>query len=701
MTSRNKKRVQKPVRIFTLDAETRGFWGNLFRVGLYDGASKKYYVSNTFKEIKTTLLKYSIKYDCHVYVHNLGFDLSKIIYDTLPGAELKNSIFINNDVALFKTSMSTASDIKEEKEIESTPITFHDSNKIILGKLKKICKDFGLEEHQSKIELKDHIIKLGWGRDRKNKKIKNIEDYDERNSEGYYFDHVDPFEKELNEYLRMDCVSLYEVVTTLINISGLELEDFLRCPTTASLAMKVYSKNFADDYKKAVSTRYLSDTGKFYEKYIRESYCGGRTEVFMPYLDFGYHYDVNSLYPFVMKTFKIPFGKPTFYEGEKAERIFKYWYNFKKGAGFLNCDIFIPDMFIPPLPVKRGKLIFPVGNIKGTWTFEELEIAVQQGAKIIKINSCLFFDKTDYLFKGFVEYFEKIKISSDGAKKIFAKLMQNSLYGKFGMKRIRDTLLDMSQLAKCEERKEKYGLHYMILKNPLIEGGHFIKADVESAADYIQPHIAAYITSMARIVLYKGILQQLDKGDVVYCDTDSVVCSARMDDSMIDDDEYGKWALESIVQDGIFLQPKTYVERHPILAHDKTGIYLKTDENGNFIKNKKTETKKFKGVAAIKMEDITYETYQDIFNRLAEIQQRLEAGETILKNDLKYKLYKTCDEKRIKYATNLKNPKYDELGQITFDTKVEVLKSINLGNMQKRQMDYINNTSKPHVLNDF
>ncbi|MFE7084547.1 hypothetical protein ACFU89_34380, partial [Priestia megaterium] len=159
MTTRNKKRVQKPVRIFTLDAETRGFWGNLFRVGLYDGASKKYYVSNTFKEIKTTLLKYSIKYDCHVYVHNLGFDLSKIIYETLPGAELKNSIFINNDVALFKTSMSTASDIKEEREIESTPITFHDSNKIILGKLKKICKDFGLDEHQSKIELKDHILK--------------------------------------------------------------------------------------------------------------------------------------------------------------------------------------------------------------------------------------------------------------------------------------------------------------------------------------------------------------------------------------------------------------------------------------------------------------------------------------------------------------------------------------------------------------
>lgn len=699
--SKNKKRVQKPVRVFTLDAETRGFWGDIFRIGLYDGASKKYYVGNTFNEIKTTLLKYSTKYDCHVYVHNLGFDLSKIIYETLPGAELKNSIFINNDVVLFKTAMTTASDVKEENEIESTPITFHDSNKIILGKLKKICKDFGLDEYQSKIDLKDHILSLGWGRDKNNKAIKNVADYHERNSEGYYFDNVDPFEKELNEYLRMDCVSLYEVVSTLITISGLETIDFLRCPTTASLAMKVYSKNFEDDYKKAVSTKYLTDTGKFYEKYIRESYCGGRTEVFKPYLKFGYHYDVNSLYPFVMKTFKIPYGKPTFYEGDKARSIFKYWFNFKKGAGFLKCDIMIPDMFIPPLPVKRGKLIFPVGNITGTWTFEEIEVAIQQGAKIIKTHSCIFFDKTDYLFKGFVEHFEKIKVTSTGAKRVFAKLVQNALYGKFGMKRIREALLDMAHLEKCEERQEKYGLNFMVLHNPILDGGKFIKAEVESAAEYIQPHVAAYITSMARIVLYRGILQQLEKGDVVYCDTDSVVCSERMDDSMIDDNEYGKWALESIVQDGIFLQPKTYYERHPELVHDDTGLYLKTDKDGQFIKNKKTETKKFKGVAGIKMDDITADTYKDIFNRLKDIQQRLNNNELILKSELLYPLYKTPDEKRIKYATNLKNPKFDADGNITFDKKVEILKSINLGNMQKRDMDYINNTSKPHKLIDF
>lgn len=699
MEKTNKKRVQKPPKIFTLDTETRGLFGEIFRVGLYDGS--RYFVANSFKEIKTSILKYTTKYDCHVFIHNLDFDLSKIIHDAIPSASLKDSIFINNNVTLFKTSLSTLSDITDEKEIVSESITFHDSNKLILGRLKKICKDFGLDKHQSKIELKDHIIELGWGRNRKGKRINDISEYDDFESEGYYFKNVDPFEKQLNEYLRMDCISLYEVVNTLITISGLEIEDFLRCPTTASLAMKVYSTNYPDDYKKAISTNYHSDSGKYYEKFIRESYCGGRTEVFTPYLKWGYHYDVNSEYPFVMKTFKLPYGRPVMYDGDKARQQFKYWFNFNQGAGFLKCDIYIPEMFIPPLPVKRGKLIFPTGNVTGTWTFEEIKVALQQGCKIRKIHRCLYFEKTAYLFKDFVEYFEKIKNTSEGAMRVFAKLMQNSLYGKFGMKRIRDTLLDITELEKCEDRFQKYGYAYVVLKNPLMPGGEFIKADIASSAEYIQPHISAYITSLARLVLYNGLLEQHKKGVVAYCDTDSVACEAKMDDSMVHENEYGKWKLESVIMDGIFLQPKTYYEKHPTLVEDDNGMYLSTDKENKFIKNKYTETKKFKGIPSRKMEDITEDTYKTIFNKLIEIQKRLESGEEIPKGELKFPLYKEKEEKRIKFATNLKNPQYDENGVVTFDKKVEIIKSLNLAGGQKRNMDYINNTSKAPVLNDF
>lgn len=681
MGNTNKKESKKPAKIFTLDTETRGLFGDIFRVGMFDG--EKYYVSNTFKEIKNILSKYTTKYDCHVFIHNLDFDLSKMVNDIIPDAVLKKSIFINNNVTVFQSSVTTTQHT-EENDIISQPITFHDSNKIIMGRLKKICKDFGLDSNKAKIELKDHIIQLGWGRNKKGKRINDITEYDEFESEGYYFMNVDPFERELNEYLRMDCVSLYEVVTTIVEISGLPLSEFLKCPTTASLAMRVFQTNYPDDYEKAISTNYYGVTGEQNEKFIRDSYCGGRTEVFAPYIEMGYHYDVNSLYPYVMKTFPMPYGKPTMYKGDKAREMFKYWYNFGQGAGFMEVDIIIPDMHIPPLPVKRmNKLIFPTGNIHGTWTFEEIKIALEQGCRINKIYKCLFFDKVDYIFKDFISYYEHIKNTSDGAKKTFAKLMQNSLYGKFGMKRIRKTLLEISELDKCEERLNKYGYRYIVLENPLIEGDEFIEAEIASKAPYIQPHIASYVTSLARIVLYKGLLEQQEKGAVVYCDTDSIACQSPMLDEMIDDKEYGKWKLESEIIEGIFLQPKTYWEKHAELIEDEKGQLIHK------------ETKKFKGIPSRKMDNVNEETYRTIFGKLQDIQKRVANGETISKDEAYFPLYTEPEKKRFKFAMNLKN------GKTNFDEHYEITKGIVLTNMQKREMDYINNTSKPHKLIDF
>ncbi len=42
-----------------------------------------------------------------------------------------------------------------------------------------------------------------------------------------------------------------------------------------------------------------------------------------------------------------------------------------------------------------------------------------------------------------------------------------------------------------------------------------------------------------------------------------------------------------------------------------------------------------------------------------------------------------------------------KMGSDDFDLKQEVNKGILLTNMQKRNMDYINNTSRPHVACDF
>ena len=221
------------------------------------------------------------------------------------------------------------------------------------------------------------------------------------------------------------------------------------------------------------------------------------------------------------------------------------------------------------------------------------------------------------------------------------------------------------------------------LENPLIDGDEFIEAEIASKAPYIQPHIASYVTSLARIVLYKGLLEQQEKGAVAYCDTDSIACQSPMLDEMIDDKEYGKWKLESEIVEGIFLQPKTYWEKHAELIEDDKGQLIHK------------ETKKFKGIPSRKMDNVNEETYRTIFGKLQDIQKRVADGENISKDEAYFPLYTEPEKKRFKFAMNLKN------GKTNFDEHYEITKGIVLTNMQKRDMDYINNTSKPHKLIDF
>ncbi len=71
----NKEKAQvNPLRYLRLILRREDFW-EVFRVGLYDGS--KYRATNTFKNLKTVLNQYTTKYDCHVFIHNLDFDIAK------------------------------------------------------------------------------------------------------------------------------------------------------------------------------------------------------------------------------------------------------------------------------------------------------------------------------------------------------------------------------------------------------------------------------------------------------------------------------------------------------------------------------------------------------------------------------------------------------------------------------------------------
>ncbi|MFE5415743.1 hypothetical protein ACFQ6W_24415, partial [Bacillus subtilis] len=211
------------------------------------------------------------------------------------------------------------------------------------------------------------------------------------------------------------------------------------------------------------------------------------------------------------------------------------------------------------------------------------------------------------------------------------------------MQRVRQTILPVTEIETCEEK----GYPYVELFNP-VYGQEFIEAAVPSKAPYIQPHIAAYVTSYARILLYRGLIKQLEKGDVAYCDTDSIACEAIFDDDMVDDREYGKWKLEGILEEGLFIQPKTYYEKYA----DEIKPEEIEKEISSFSRNvfnypekskvkqyrlvKGSETMKFKGIPGAYIKKLNRGVYYDILEKLKSLQARQERGEMITKKEAYY-----------------------------------------------------------------
>ena len=614
------KKDKRPVKIWTCDTETRGLFGEIFRVGLYDG--EQYLVFNNFAGVMETLKAYQ-GYQNHVYFHNLEFDLAKAAPEILDdgGIDFANSIFINNSVVTCATAY----------------FVLHDSYKLLPSSLERLCKDFELADLGKK-DLTQHLQENGY------------------KDKGDYFMRVDPEEEMLNIYLQYDCISLYTILEKVMEIGEIDAEKLIFCPTTASLAMTIYRTNHPDEFAAATRYQYNGEFARFLEDYIRLAYYGGRTEVFKPYIKEGFHYDINSLYPYVMKTYTFPVGFPEHFEGVKAEQYFKMWKKRRIGAGFLYCDIFVPDMHIPPLPKrdKAGKLLFPVGRLTGVWTFIEIEKALEMGCTLEKVYSCVYFEKTAELFKDFITHFEYIKTHSTGAKRAFSKLIQNSLYGKFGMNRRRITYVGMDELPKVEEKMQPYILHNY---NYNLQGIQFIETMTESRAAYIQPQIAAYITAHARLILLDGLLQQQKNGDVAYCDTDSVAATCTLPDDYIHDKDYGKWKLENVITEGIFLQPKLYAERGS------------------------EDTIRAKGIPKEILAGITYNDYVDWYHIMREQEKEV----INIFND-----YKT----RMKFITMLKCNM--DLNAVNF-----ISKSIHVMAMQKRDIDYTNNITRPHTIAEY
>lgn len=298
-------------------------------------------------------------------------------------------------------------------------------------------------------------------------------------------------------------------------------------------------------------------------EFVRRAYYGGRCERFRE--SFNYQFldgtvqtidsearinygDINSMYPWAMMH-DVPTELVYVHNGPlDIEKHSKFH------LGFIECTVEVPvSCYIPPLPHRYNeKLLFPVGTFSGVWTSLELLALLSVGGKVVKFERSAWF-RGQKVFTEYVEHWYQFrnKKSKDysPAMDVIAKLFLNSLYGKMGMNVTREKLW----FFPTEEDLQKHKMVPM-LGCPF---GTFIE-ETESDPVYVIPHIAAWITSRARVRLWELLYQYHTVGhSVFYVDTDSIFTSGAVQNSTT----LGDLKLEAVIDLALFVAPKMYFYR--------------------------------------------------------------------------------------------------------------------------------------------
>lgn len=323
------------------------------------------------------------------------------------------------------------------------------------------------------------------------------------------------------------------------------------------------ASNAMSDYKEIIGKNtfrhFFPQLEMEIDKDIRKSYRGGFTYCNPIYeskeVENGIGIDVNSLYPSVMLTCELPISQPIFFEGKYQHDDLYNLYVQK-----IRCMFEIKPNKIPTIQLKNNKSFVSTEYLRSS----EGQVVV---LTLTNIDLKLFFEQynvecLDYLggwkfrgckglFSNYINKWYEIKARSKEEKNdsmyTISKLMQNSLYGKFGL-----------------NPKTKEKIPY--LKDGIVK---YIESD-EKEREPIYIPIASFITSYARektirtaqaITDYSIKKYGVDK--YCYSDTDSIYCLLSEDEIKeiceIDEIKIGAWDLETKFKRGKFIRQKCYI----------------------------------------------------------------------------------------------------------------------------------------------
>jgi hypothetical protein len=329
---------------------------------------------------------------------------------------------------------------------------------------------------------------------------------------------------EILSYLKVDCTSLHYAVTRFWERFGNKL-------TVGSTAMGELET--LHDYV------HIKDPLE--DKMVRDNfYYGGRVQCFQAGVIKGPFkvFDVNSMYPFVMREYLHPISAVT----SITQKI-------TKDTCFISAEGWNYGAF--PKRDKIGSLHFDVPFGIFSVSIHEWDIALKYGLfKPRRIIQCLNY-KLRRSFADFVNTFynlrKQAKAEGDDVLALFYKYILNSAYGKFAQDSSKYcdyqiTPIDVNLATKgCVDCHEDFCDKHWRPDLILVEVGMILWKKNNPKPKFYNVSTGCSITGAGRAVIMEAIAKA---EGAIYCDTDSIICR-NLQGVKFSDSELGAWKLEA------------------------------------------------------------------------------------------------------------------------------------------------------------
>ena len=352
---------------------------------------------------------------------------------------------------------------------------------------------------------------------------------------------------EIIAYLRQDCVELFDAVAPFIARFGNKL-------TMASAAIGKLKE--ASDGQGGELGEHLGKLSLRQDAQFRRFYFGGRVEAFEKGVirDEFVYYDVNSMYPDVMKNELHPVGNQ-----------FAVSYRIDGDTDFAIIDAYSRGAL--PLRGDKGGLSFPTGRAVFNATGHEIRAAMAAGLlDIFEVQQALTCSRR-MNFASFVqEYWDLRKEAErqgDARSKLHFKLVLNSSYGRFSLdpEKLFEWRIVVNQLPEDSLNSERYDAELscyirdgfdIYQRGPEVTMLRRLVTDAQQQRALMNVATGASITGAARAKLLRGLVRA-DRA--VYCDTDSVI--ARGLDADLGGG-LGQWKIETSADRAAIAGKKMY-----------------------------------------------------------------------------------------------------------------------------------------------